>query len=146
MHWIAPTERDTASDTLEQRLWAAADQFRANSGLTAAQYSAPVLGLIFLRFAEARFAVRRAELEAESGKSRRGASRLDDPAAYHANNGLYLTPNARFDHLLALPEGAAIGQALNDAMADIERHNEQLAGVLPRTPTSSSPARCSKTC
>ena len=133
MHWIAPTERDTATDTLERRLWAAADQFRANSGLTAAQYSAPVLGLIFLRFAEARFAVRRAELEADSSKARRGASRLDDPAAYHANNGLYLTPNARFDHLLALPEGAAIGQALNDAMADIERHNEQLAGVLPRT-------------
>ena len=133
MHWIAPTERDTASDTLEQRLWAAADQFRANSGLTAAQYSAPVLGLIFLRFAEARFALRRAELEADGNKARRGASRLDDPAAYHANNGLYLTPNARFDHLLALPEGAAIGQALNDAMADIERHNEQLAGVLPRT-------------
>ena len=115
MHWIAPTERDTATDTLEQRLWAAADQFRANSGLTAAQYSAPVLGLIFLRFAEARFALRRAELERESGTRRRGASRLDDPAAYHAGNGLYLTPNARFDHLLALPEGAAIGQALNDA-------------------------------
>jgi type I restriction enzyme M protein len=133
MHWIAPTERDTATDTLEQRLWAAADQFRANSGLTAAQYSAPVLGLIFLRFAEARFALKRAELEREAGKGRRGASRLDDPAAYHAGNGLYLTPNARFDHLLALPEGAAIGQALNDAMADIERHNEQLAGVLPRT-------------
>ena len=81
MHWIAPTERDTATDTLEQRLWAAADQFRANSGLTAAQYSAPVLGLIFLRFAEARFAVRRAELEADSSKARRGASRLDDLSA-----------------------------------------------------------------
>ena len=63
MHWIAPAERDTATNALEQRLWSAADQFRANSGLTAAQYSAPVLGLIFLRFAEARFVVRRAALE-----------------------------------------------------------------------------------
>ena len=60
MHWIAPSERDTATDTLEKRLWNAADQFRANSGLTAAQYSAPVLGLIFLLFAETRFAQRRA--------------------------------------------------------------------------------------
>ena len=62
MHWIAPSERDTATDTLEKRLWNAADQFRANSGLTAAQYSAPVLGLIFLLFAETRFALRREQL------------------------------------------------------------------------------------
>lgn len=52
MHWIAPSENDLATDTLENRLWAAADQLRANSGLSAAHYSQPVLGLIFLRFAE----------------------------------------------------------------------------------------------
>ena len=63
MHWTAPSEKDTANDTLEKRLWAAADQFRANSGLSAAQYSQPVLGLIFLRFAEVRFAKQRAILE-----------------------------------------------------------------------------------
>jgi type I restriction enzyme M protein len=56
MLWIAPSEKDTANGTLEKRLWDAADQFRANSGLTSAQYSQPVLGLIFLRFAEVRFA------------------------------------------------------------------------------------------
>lgn len=60
MSWVAPTEKDTANQTLEKRLSAAADQFRANSGLKAGQYSTPVLGLIFLRFAEARFAQRRA--------------------------------------------------------------------------------------
>jgi len=54
MQWIAPSEKDTATNTLEKRLWEAADQLRANSGLTAAQYSSPVLGLIFLRFAEAK--------------------------------------------------------------------------------------------
>ena len=51
MRWVAPTEKDTANETLEKRLWDAADQFRANSGLKAGQYSTPVLGLIFLRFA-----------------------------------------------------------------------------------------------
>ena len=60
MRWVAPTEKDTANQALEKRLWAAADQFRANSGLKAGQYSTPVLGLIFLRFAAARFAQRRA--------------------------------------------------------------------------------------
>lgn len=33
MHWIAPSEKDTANATLEKRLWDTADQFRANSGL-----------------------------------------------------------------------------------------------------------------
>ena len=133
MHWIAPTERDTATDTLEKRLWNAADQFRANSGLTAAQYSAPVLGLIFLLFAETRFAQRREQLESASASSRRATSRTDDPAAYHAESVIFLPETARFAHLLNLPEGANVGQAINDAMAEIEKHNPQLAGVLPRT-------------
>jgi type I restriction enzyme M protein len=53
MIWVAPSEKDTANDVLEKRLWSAADQFRANSGLKSQEYSAPVLGLIFLRFLEA---------------------------------------------------------------------------------------------
>ena len=68
MRWVAPTEKDDANHLLEKRLWDAADQFRANSGLKAAQYSAPVLGLIFLRFAEARFAQRRTQLKRESAR------------------------------------------------------------------------------
>ncbi len=147
MQWVAPSEKDSATTTLEKRLWEAADQLRANSGLTAAQYSTPVLGLIFLRFAEARFAKRRAQLESppsparagegkgegKSSSSRRGPSRIDDPGAYHAEGVIYLAPNARYDRLLGLPEGTNIGQAINEAMADIEKHNPQLAGVLPRT-------------
>jgi type I restriction enzyme M protein len=133
MQWIAPSEKDTATNTLEKRLWEAADQLRANSGLTAAQYSTPVLGLIFLRFAEARFAKRRGELEKAGSTGRRGSSRIDEPSAYHAEGVIYLTPNARYDHLLNLPEGGNIGKEINDAIADIEKHNPHLAGVLPRT-------------
>src|SRR5438874_1825441 len=132
MLWIAPAERDAATETLEKRLWAAADQLRANSGLTSAQYSQPVLGLIFLRFAEVRFAAQRAKLEKVSASSRRG-SRVDQPAAYHAEGVLYLVPNSRFDYLRDLPEGADAGKIVNEAMAEIEKHNPQLAGVLPRT-------------
>src|SRR5438552_3851605 len=132
MLWIAPAERDAATDTLEKRLWDAADQFRANSGLSAAQYSQPVLGLIFLRFAEVRFSKQRAILEKAGATSRRG-SRLDEPGAYHADGILYLAPNTRFDFLLNLPEAADIGAKVNEAMRDIEKHNPQLAGVLPKT-------------
>jgi len=132
MKWIAPAERDNARETLEEGLWAAADQLRANSGLTSAQYSQPVLGLIFLRFAEVRFAIRRKELEA-AGPSGRRASRVDEPTAYHAENLLYLAPEARYDYLLTLPEDKNAGEAVNEAMRLIEVHNVKLAGVLPKT-------------
>ncbi len=132
MQWISPSEKDTASTTLEKSLWDAADQFRANSGLKAQEYSGPILGLIFLRFAEARFAALRAKLELEGASSRRG-SRVDDPTAYHAAGVLYLSPEARFEHLLNLPEASDIGAKVNGAMRDIEKQNPQLAGVLPKT-------------
>jgi type I restriction enzyme M protein len=132
MHWIAPSEKDSAITSLEKRLWDAADQFRANSGLKAQEYSGPILGLIFLRFAEVRFAIQRSKLEGASASSRRG-SRVDEPAAYHAEGILYLASEARFDYLLTLPEVADIGAKVNAAMREIEKHNPQLAGVLPKT-------------
>jgi hypothetical protein len=42
MKWIAPSEKDTANGTLEKSLWDSADQFRANSGLNAQEYSGPL--------------------------------------------------------------------------------------------------------
>ena len=46
MEWFAPSEKDLTTDTLEKSLWSAADQFRADSGLSGAQHSQPVLGLM----------------------------------------------------------------------------------------------------
>ena len=133
MRWVAPTEKDIANETLEKRLWAAADQFRANSGLKAGEYSTPLLGLIFLRFAEARFAKRGAALEKVGASPHRGNSRIDDPKACMAGGVLYLTPGARFDYLLQRPEGSNVGKAVNEAMADVEKHNSQLAGPKPNS-------------
>ncbi len=132
MRWVATSEKDTASTSLEKSLWDTADQFRANSGLKAQEYSGPILGLIFLRFTEVRFTAQRAKLEKASTSSRRG-SRVDEAAAYHSEGILYLGPEARFDYLLKLPEAADIGAKVNAAMRAIEKHNPQLAGVLPKT-------------
>ncbi len=132
MHWIEPSAKNTNASSLEKSLWAAADQFRANSGLKAQEYSRPILGLIFLRFAEVRFSEQRFKLESTVSSSRRG-SRVDEPAAYHAENVLYLSPDARFDFLLTLPEADDIGGKVNAAMREVEKHNPQLAGVLPKT-------------
>jgi type I restriction enzyme M protein len=130
--WIAPSEKNDDSASLEKSLWDAADQFRANSGLKAQEYSGPILGLIFLRFAEMRFNTKLEELKKISASSRQ-KSRVDDPTAYHAANVLYLSPKARFEYLLTLPERSDIGGEINTAMREIEKHNPQLAGVLPKT-------------
>ena len=113
---------------IERRLWSIADQLRANSGLKPSEYSRPVLGLLFLRYADGRFA------EAEKHLQPRPGSRLGAPTpdAFKARGAIYLTAEARFSHLLKLPEGSNLGRALNSAMDDIERHNPDLADALPK--------------
>ncbi len=115
---------------LEKRLWEAADQLRANSNLKSHEYSVPVLGLIFLRYADHKFAQAKAKLTSQ-GSGRRTIGKAD----YQAKGVLYLPENARFSTLLDLPEGANIAKAINDAMSAIEADNEDLRGVLPKTYT-----------
>ncbi len=40
---------------IEKRLWDTTDDLRANSKLKSSEYSMPVLGLIFLRYADYKF-------------------------------------------------------------------------------------------
>lgn len=113
---------------LERRLWEAADQLRANSQLRAADYSMPVLGLIFLKYADHRF---KEAAEFLSGQTR--GRREIGPVDYQAQGVMYLPEGTRYDDLLRLPEGADLGQAINAAMRLIEDVNEALRGVLPKT-------------
>jgi type I restriction-modification system DNA methylase subunit len=53
-----------SNNDIEKRLWSAADELRANSKMRASDYSAPVLGLIFLRYADAKFS--QAEMEVQN--------------------------------------------------------------------------------
>ena len=112
---------------IEKRLWDAADELRANSKLKSSEYSVPVLGLIFLRYADHKFAQAEKEL-AGKGTGRRIVNKSD----YQARGVMYLAPNARFSHLLNLPEGADIAKAINEAMRAIEADNPSLKDVLPK--------------
>jgi type I restriction enzyme M protein len=116
------------NNQIEKRLWDAADEMRANSKLKSSEYSIPVLGLIFLRYADQKFAAAQKELEGKRTE-RRQVGKSD----YQAKNVLYLPEAARFQNLLQKPEGANIGQAINDAMRAIEGENPDLKDVLPKT-------------
>ncbi|MEQ1618885.1 MAG: class I SAM-dependent DNA methyltransferase [Terricaulis sp.] len=112
---------------IERRLFAAADQLWANAGLKPSEYARPVLGLLFLRYAEGKFAAAEQELKPKPG------SRLKpEPSDFIAKGIIYLPPPARFSTLLALPEGESLGKALSAAMKAIEESNPELADVLPK--------------
>ncbi len=118
------------NNELEKRLWDAADELRANSKLKSSEYSVPVLGLIFLKFADNKFAAVQKELEAKeaTGRRRKGVSKTE-----YLARCVYLPESARFQTLLDLPEGENIGKAIIDAMKAIEDENSDLRGVLPKT-------------
>lgn len=118
----------TLSLELEKKLWSAADELRANSELKSSEYSVPVLGLIFLKYADVKFAQAKKELEGK-GSGRRTVGKTD----YHARGVLYLPEAARFSYLLHLPEGKDIGKEINEAFALVEAENPELKGVLPRS-------------
>ena len=112
---------------VENRLWAAADQLWANTGLKPSEFSTPVLGLIFLRYADTRFA------EAEAALAAKGIAPEDrEPMDYQAEGVLYLHEEARFSYLQSLTEGANLGHFITNAMIMVEEHNPELRGVLPR--------------
>jgi len=121
----------SVNNDIEKRLWAAADQLWANSSLKPSEFSVPVLGLIFLRYADHKFSLAEAELlkstTVSSGRHKIG--KID----YQARGVIYLPNEARFRTLQKLPEGEDLGKAINDAMKAIEAENEELKDILPKT-------------
>lgn len=117
---------------LEKDLWSAADNLRANSDLKASEYSIPVLGLIFLKFADNNYRRHEAEIVAEYQKLKgtRAEKSISDIAIEKC--GFYLPDHARYDYLLNMPEEKDIAKAIKEAMKAIEEYKPELDGVLPK--------------
>lgn len=117
---------------LEAELWRAADQLRANSKLTASEYSMPVLGLIFLRHAYNRFQKVKVEVEKTLPSHPQRGKRPLTKKDFEEQNSMFLPEKSQFDYLVSLPEGADIGEAIDNAMKLIEDEYDNLKGVLPK--------------
>lgn len=117
---------------LERQLWSAADNLRANSGLKSNQYSTPILGLIFLRFADNIY--RRSEEAINTEFLKLQGTRREKPVEEIAiaKCGFYLPDEARYEYLLELPEKENIARKIKDAMTAIEKHKPELEDVLPK--------------
>jgi len=132
---------------IEDELWEAADQLRANSKLTASEYAMPVLGLIFLRHAFNRFQALLPEVESGLNPRLAGTAREERiRMGFKGKAAIYLPAEARWDHLAGLPEGSKVGEALRHAMTLIEDAVEDgegkkvLAGALPKDYLGFEPA------
>jgi type I restriction enzyme M protein len=118
---------------LETQLWDSANSLRANSKLTAAEYKDPLLGLILLRYAQNRFEQAKARIEANLPPVAPGRTRKEPTKDQFLSEGaMLIPPQARYDHLAALPEDESISQAVNTAMTLIEAEYPNLNGVLPK--------------
>jgi type I restriction enzyme M protein len=117
---------------LEGELWKAADQLRANSKLTASEYSMPVLGLIFLRHAYNRFQKVKIEVEKTLPSHPQRGKRPLTKKDFEEQNSMFLPDKAQFEYLVSLPESADIGEAIDNAMKLIEDEYDNLKGVLPK--------------
>jgi len=130
---------------LEAQLWDAADNLRANSKLTSAEYCMPVLGLLFLRYAYSRFMMVYDQILKEN-PSRPGRPFIVKESHFKAKSAIFLPEMAQYKYLLELKANVAsmglldingqpinsLGEALNNAMSLIENQSEQLKGILPK--------------
>jgi len=115
---------------LQNYLWTTANKLRAESHLRTNEFSTPVLGLIFLRYADYKFTQAKKKYDKEKKSSRRRAT--SEKTKYHKDGVLYLPEKARYSCLLNLPEGESIAKAIEKAMSLIEAENDSLKGVLPK--------------
>ena len=118
---------------LETELWDAADQLRASSKLTAAEYKDPVLGLVLLRFAQNRYEEAKPIVEKNlpvnprTGKKREATN--DD---FLAVGAMKLPEEAQYDYLANLPAKEDVARKINNAMKLVEAEYPDLQGILPK--------------
>jgi type I restriction enzyme M protein len=117
---------------LKDRLWQGADQLRANSGLKATEYATPILGLIFLRFAQSKYSKFEAEIIAEYEKIKDSRVERSIHEIAIEKCGYYLPPEAKFDYLLNLPESENLAEKTKSAMEKIEEFTTELVDTLPK--------------
>ncbi|MBR4273994.1 MAG: SAM-dependent DNA methyltransferase [Bacteroidales bacterium] len=126
---------DTELKELKDKLWNAADMLRAGAHLAANKYGQPILGLIFLRYADILYKQHREAIEAEYNqyKGTRAEKPIKDIAIKHC--GFYLPPDSVYSVINDKPDGTGENKKcvlVKNAMEAIERENPGMDGVLPK--------------
>lgn len=123
---------DQELKNLKDNLWHSADMLRAGAHLAANKYGQPILGLIFLRYADVLFKQHKEEIDAEYNqyKGTRMEKEYKDVAVEKC--GFFLPECAYFDSINDAPDDAHKAILVKRAMEAIERENPRMEGVLPK--------------
>lgn len=125
---MAKQKAQAKEESLEQKLWKAADKLRKN--MDAAEYKHVVLGLIFLKYISDAFEETFQKLTAGEGEY--AGADPEDPDEYRAEHVFFVPAGARWSYLQAQAKQPTIGESIDAAMEAIERENPTLKGVLPK--------------
>ena len=117
---------------LKDNLWHAADVLRSGAHLAANKYGQPILGLIFLRYADILYKQYKDEIEKEYEflKGTRRERNIRDIAIEKC--GFYLPECAYYDYINDAPDTAEKATLVKNAMEAIEQNNSKMDGVLPK--------------
>lgn len=117
---------------LKDDLWHAADMLRAGAHIAANKYGQPILGLIFLRYADILFKQHHDEITAEYEKYKGTRMEKDIKTIAIEKCGFFLPECAYYDFINNAPDNAGKAKLVKAAMQAIEDENPKMAGVLPK--------------
>ena len=117
---------------LKDDLWHAADMLRAGAHIAANKYGQPILGLIFLRYADILFKQHHDEIMAEYEKYKGTRMEKDIKSIAVEKCGFFLPECAYYDFINNAPDNAGKAKLVKSAMQAIEDENPKMAGVLPK--------------
>ena len=123
---------DRELKVLKENLWHAADVLRAGAHLAANKYGQPILGLIFLRYADILFKQHKDEIEAEYNRTKGGRAEKTIKEISIEKCGFYLPECAYYDFINNAPDDANKAVIVKQAMEAIEDENPKMSGVLPK--------------
>lgn len=117
---------------LKDDLWHSADMLRAGAHLAANKYGQPILGLIFLRYADILFKQHKPVIDAEYDRLKGSRAEKSIKEVAIEKCGFYLPECAYYDFINNAPDDANKATLVKKAMEEIEKENDRMEGVLPK--------------
>lgn len=110
--------------SIEDALWDSCNKLRGS--IEPSEYKHVVLSLIFLKYAGDHFEQKHQQIIDQYGKDY-----ADMVEFYTQDNVFYLPPECRWSYIMENAKQDTIFKIIDDALANIEKANKQLAGALP---------------
>lgn len=117
---------------LKDDLWHSADLLRQGAHLAANKFGQPILGLVFLRYADILFKQHKDDILSEYESLKGGRREKTVKEISVEKIGFFIPECAYFDTINEAPDTSEKATLVKRAMEEIEKENPRLEGVLPK--------------